>query len=271
MGQESNTKEVIDACQTIKTECEKGLAEKMVATKEGAYDILIEIAINDEKPEEARNEALSALSALLDTNPDPFEQRGFQAIMLGLSSKTIKNALELAFVVCVRHEQNRQNLMRNNILDHLDKIFEEYPIEVSRIWQALVQDDDVRVPYGKAHENARGIVEDHQGLQKLCSKITCTTKPNDLALLLSCLSSLTVRNEYCQLVADRGLLQLFDLLADPEQNRAILKEVLNLMKTLAGNDNVKKDINLTKKMPVIVSTISANLVMEALVYYCSLG
>ena len=38
---------------------------------------------------------------------------------------------------------------------------------MSRVWQALVQDDDVRVPHGKAHENARSIVEDHGGLSKV--------------------------------------------------------------------------------------------------------
>ena len=43
--------------------------------------------------------------------------------------------------------------------------------KVSRVWQALVQDDDVRVPHGKAHENARSIVEDHNGLLKITSAI----------------------------------------------------------------------------------------------------
>ena len=262
--------DLIEQCKAIKLECSKGLAEKMLATKEGAYDTLVDISVDEEKPWEARNEALSALAALLDTNPDPFDQRGFQAIMLGLScDDAIKNSLELALCVCVRHEQNRQNLVRNNILDHLDKLFENHPIEVARIWQALVQDDDVRVPYGKAHENARGIVEDHQGLQKLCSKIGSTENIHDLALLLSCLSSLTVRNEYCQLVADRGLSELFALLAKPDQSSIVLKEVLVMLKALAGNDNVKKDINVSKKLPLIVSTITAHLV-KALYFFLML-
>jgi hypothetical protein len=40
-------------------------------------------------------------------------------------------------------------------------------ILVSRVWQSLVQDDDVRITCGKAHENARSIVEDHDGLSKV--------------------------------------------------------------------------------------------------------
>ena len=131
---------------------------------------------------------------------------------------------------------------------------------MARIWQALVQDDDVRVPYGKAHENARAIVEEHEGLQKICGQMNSEKVPQDLALLLSCLSSLAVRNEYCQLVSDRGLAQLFDLLLKPDQNTKVLKEVLVVLKALAGNDNVKKDINISQKLPLVVATISTHLV-----------
>ena len=38
---------------------------------------------------------------------------------------------------------------------------------MARIWQALVQDDDVRVPYGKAHDHAREIVEEHNAIPQL--------------------------------------------------------------------------------------------------------
>ena len=105
----------------------------MVATQEGAYDTLIELIINEDKSDLVRSQALAALAALLDTNPDPFDQRGFVAIMQGLSSSRsssamTSNALELALVVCVRHEHNRQNLMRNDILKHLDTVFDKYPI-----------------------------------------------------------------------------------------------------------------------------------------------
>ena len=51
--------------------------------------------------------------------------------------------------------------------------------KVSRVWQALVQDDDVRVPHGKAHENARSIVEDHDGL----SKVTTAMKGKNINAL----------------------------------------------------------------------------------------
>ncbi len=80
-------------------------------------------------------------------------------------------SLELALNCCVRHEQNRQNLVRNGLLAHLDKLADGEPVRVSRVWQALVQDDDVRVPFGSAHDHARAIVEDHGALGKLTKAI----------------------------------------------------------------------------------------------------
>ena len=94
-----------------------------------------------------------------------------------------------------------------------------------RVWVAMVQDDDVRVPFGKAHENARyivnndetsmmektaklyfrEIVENHDGLKLLTSSLE---KHNShLKALEACLSgirALAVRNEYCQEVVDEG-------------------------------------------------------------------
>ena len=79
--------------------------------------------------------------------------------------------LEVTLAVCVRHEQNRQNLVKNKILDYLDKVYDKHSESVTCIWQALVQDDDVRVPYGKAHDTAREIVEEHNAQLKLLTSM----------------------------------------------------------------------------------------------------
>ena len=83
--------------------------------------------------------------------------------------------LEVVLAVCVRHEQNRQNLVKNKILDYLDKVYDKHSESVTCIWQALVQDDDVRVPYGKAHDTAREIVEEHNAQVKLLTSMKGTT------------------------------------------------------------------------------------------------
>lgn len=262
--------ETIKQCSIVKTECSKSLAEKMLATKADGYNILLKIALNKDH-EKASTEAVHALAALLQANPDPFDEHGFAVIMQcfeqGSNSDDAKIAgLAMAQAVCVRHEQNRQNLVKNNILNILDNVFEQFPDKVAGIWMSLVQDDDVRVPYGKAHDNARDIVENHDGLGKLI-KVLKTETP-DQALLLSCLRSLAVRNEYCQSIADLGGLDcLFDLLSKEKQSRGVVKEALLVLKALAGNDQLKKEIRASQKIGVIVSIISDNMVREQLFFF----
>jgi len=148
-------------------------------------------------------------------------------------------------------------------LDLIDKHFDTHSVQVARIWQALVQDDDVRVPYGKAHDHAREIVEEHDAIQKLLSVLQNGDKEkptNEVSLYLSCLSSLTVRNEYCQLVSDKkGLKLLFELLVNPDQKSQVVKEFLLLLKAVAGNDNVKNDIRVIKGIGIIVDAIMKNI------------
>ena len=117
---------------------------------------------------------------------------------------------------------------------------------------------------GKAPDHAREIVEDHGALAKLVGAIKKDLKqdPKDLALLLSCTSSLAVRNEYCQAIVDDGGLQaILDLLVEPDQKTNIVIELLKLLKALAGNDNVKKDIRSTKGVGVVLNSISKHMVM----------
>ena len=113
------------------------------------------------------------MSHLQESNPDPFDERGFAIIFSTLQEfkepKLIESVLDMTLAVSVRHEQNRQNLVHNKILDLIDKHFDTHAVQVARIWQALVQDDDVRVPYGKAHDHAREIVEEHDAIPKLLS------------------------------------------------------------------------------------------------------
>ncbi len=107
-------------------------------------------------------------------------------------------------------------------------------------------------------------------------------KEEDLAQFLSCLSSLSVRNEYCQAVAvdEEGLKCLFTLLVKPDQvllrfmfpgkcvnigsfvfqGRTVVRESLRLIKTLAGNDNVKKEIQTSGGIAIVINSITKNLV-----------
>ena len=78
---------------------------------------------------------------------------------------------------------------------------------------------------------------------------------------LSVLSSLAVRNEYCQAVVDQGMLKaILDLLSKEGQDRNIIKESLKLLKVLAGNDNVKQEIASLNGFAPVLNSILNNLV-----------
>ena len=104
-------------------------------------------------------------------------------------------------------EENRVSLISSGVLRHLSSCMTspDMVVMVARVWIAMVQDDDVRVPFGKAHENAREIVENHDAL-KLLTKCLEKHQSNlkTLEASLSAIRSLAVRNEYCQEVVDEG-------------------------------------------------------------------
>lgn len=263
-GEKTDLSTAEENCNVLGQECSKGLAEKVLATKEGGYEILVSIA-SASQDLGTKESAIRALASLLEGNPDPLDESGFKIIAetlktsgSGVSRSLAEGTLLLTLNCCVRHEQNRQNLVKHGLLDLLDNLIDPHPVDSARIWQALVQDDDVRVPFGKAHDHARAIVEDHKGLEKLNEAIKGNYQCHkDLALLLSCMSSLCVRNEYCQFVVDGGALQtIFKLLMNPDQKREVVKECLQLIKILAGNDNVKRDVANSGGIVTIINAIN---------------
>jgi hypothetical protein len=83
----------------------------------------------------------------------------------------------------------------------------------------------------------------------------------DLCLLLSCLSSLCVRNEYCQFIIDSGALPtIFKLLMNPDQKKETVKECLKLLKVLSGNDNVKKEVAASGGIVTIINAVFTHMV-----------
>ena len=96
-----------------------GLAEKMLATNVGAYETLVSVAEIKSANTQIREAAITALASLLDGNPDPLDESGFKVISETLSmsndveqTSLAKGTLGLTLNCCLRHEQNRQNLVK---------------------------------------------------------------------------------------------------------------------------------------------------------------
>ena len=49
LDEELPEEKVVENCITVKSECSKGLAEKMLATKHDGYNILVKIALKEDQ------------------------------------------------------------------------------------------------------------------------------------------------------------------------------------------------------------------------------
>ena len=129
---------------------------------------------------------------------------------------------------------------------------------VCKLWVQLVQDDDVRVPFGKAHEHARELVEVHHALTVLTKVLVAQKESKDVAgPCLLALASLCLRNEYCQEVVDEGGLQaILDILGDDNKQAEVITRALVLLKVLAGNDQVKTEVGRSGGLHLITAAIT---------------
>lgn len=145
------------------------------------------------------------------------------------------------------HEMNRQLVVNEDILvKHLKPLLNSSDTEVVRnicvCIRFLILDDDIRVEFGKAHDHARMIAQECLvDLTQLM--ITFKDNPELLAELMLTIASLTVRNEFCETIAEAGgLTQIMDAMVEFQESVKVIRESFKLLKALAGNDSVKVDI-----------------------------
>jgi hypothetical protein len=168
-----NEKAVIKELQALKDECDKSIANKVLAGSLGTYNVLVDVLELFQSVDEVSTEALSAISALMSGNPDLLDKRGIEIIIKyldrGRNVDIQKKVLEWVKVCCIKHEQNRQEIFKMKILARLKNLLDKDTVpvivrSVCGVTRALVLDDDIRVHYGKSHEHAR----------ELAAEILCT-------------------------------------------------------------------------------------------------
>ncbi|KAG8454923.1 hypothetical protein GDO86_001226 [Hymenochirus boettgeri] len=236
-------------------QCKEGLAHRYLAGQKSAYPVLLEAWKLSEGDHEALLNALYAMSCLTDGQPDLFEAFGQQLLIKTLQShagdaEVTLLAIRLTRHVCLKHEQNRQDLVKSGILKHLTGAIKNYGSDADVVREAcsalriMTFDDDIRVPFGHAHDHAKMIVLENNGLKCLIEAAKAfTDNPGVLSELCSTISKLCVRNEFCQDVVDLGGLNfMLALLADCIDHQELVKQVLSAVKAIAGNDDVKDAI-----------------------------
>ncbi|XP_063369348.1 armadillo repeat-containing protein 6 homolog [Cydia amplana] len=260
--------EILKELEIVKAECNKDIARRVKAGKEGAYTLLLELlqarhkmtleTVNEKDATFIIN-VLNTLIALMDVQPDLLDQKGADVIKSILDNTEDENiliaTLKWTSTCCIKHEMNRQRLFAKNIASNLKSLLQvennvKLLSEVLSVIRKFPLDDDIRVEFGKAHDHAREL--GFQLLEPLTNLLKEHTTPPLVSELMSTIASLLVRHELCATVAEGGADVLFTVLADNSENAAVVQQASKLITALAGNDDVKRQLIKSGIVPVIV-------------------
>lgn len=249
---------IISHLEVFKTECDKDLAHRMQAASNEAFPTLLllaqsQLAKTDEK---FQCKALESLCSLLNGQPDLMTADGMDFLLETVKTSTsdegdshpLNFALNIKAIrfSCIKHETNRQAYVKKGLIKTLINILGNTKNDVKVIrevdatFRALVVDDDVRVPFGKAHDHAKLIVE--SGALKLLLEVMQSCMHDQAAVgdLSATLGRLSVRNEFCQEIVNLGgLKSVLKVLGDDLASQVVVRQLLELLKAIAGNDEVK--------------------------------
>uniref|UniRef100_A0A8B9H8V1 Armadillo repeat containing 6 n=1 Tax=Astyanax mexicanus TaxID=7994 RepID=A0A8B9H8V1_ASTMX len=242
---EDQTHEVLQALESLRTalessstsmladlklfteQCSLGFAQRYLAAQKEAYPTILSCCQSADEDKQKLSAALAALSALTDGQPDLLDAEG-QGFLIGtLRTHQEDPALTCLAVqtvrhCCLKHEQNRQDLVKAGVLRLLAGAITKHVKRPEVVKEACIAlrvmtfDDDVRVPFGHAHEHAKMIVLEQNGLKVIVE--AAKAHPENMSVLselCATLSRLAVRNEFCQDIVDLGGLKfMMTLLAN---------------------------------------------------------
>lgn len=251
---DGDSKTLLDICDAFREACDKTLAERCLAAKEGAYGVLLS-AIDKvaERYPDTVAVVLHSLQSFMTGQPDLLDDAGTSMLLkllLSTDDAVVVRVLCILKLCCQLHEENRQRFVVQGIIGPLVEILKtrkcgsEVIKSACSVLRSLTLDDDIRVPFGKSHEHAKLIVEEADGI-KLLLQLALDHKENTdiLSEIFLTLSRLAVRDEFCRQVLDvGGIGNILTILKINIQNQNLEYSILGLLKTLAGSDPVKGEI-----------------------------
>ncbi|KAB5535790.1 hypothetical protein PHYPO_G00121990 [Pangasianodon hypophthalmus] len=269
---ESSSTSVLESLKLFTEQCSLGFAQRYLAAQKDAYPTLLSCCQSAGEDNEVLSATLAALSALTDGQPDLLDAEGQGFLIDTLRSHQEDPALICLGVrtvrhCCLKHEQNRQDLVKAGVLNLLTSAITQHVARPEVVKEACIAlrvitfDDDVRVPFGHAHEHAKMIVLEHNGLKVIVD--AAKAHPENIPVLselCATLSRLAVRNEFCQDIVDLGGLKfMMTLLADSLDCQDLVKQVLSALRAIAGNDDVKDAIVNAGGTELIVMAVNRHM------------
>ncbi|XP_029380969.1 armadillo repeat-containing protein 6 [Echeneis naucrates] len=268
--------EVTDDIKCFTEQCSLGFAQRYLAAQKDAYPVILSYCKKSVDEQEAVLAALKALVALTDGQPDLLDAEGQQFLLDILNKYQADFSVAHAAICavrqcCLKHEQNRQDLVKGGVLPLLTNSVKQHSEcaevvkEASAALRVMTFDDDVRVTFGHAHEHAKMIVLEHNGLKILIEAAKAhIDNISVLSELCAALSRLAVRNEFCQDICDLGGLKLMmTLLAECYETAELVRQVLNALRAIAGNDDVKDAVVNAGGVQLIVIAMNRHMTNSA--------
>lgn len=254
---------------TVVAECKLSVPHRVLAAKLGAYDLVVgtlekETAALDK---EVLAKLVAVANAIINKQPDVFGSTSLEVVLRLLKSESEDRAVTCDLLrwlqkACILHEMNRQAIMDDGrtvkqfkiLIEHNDP---EVVKQVCATFRFLILDDDIRVEFGKAHEHARTLANEMlPDITKLLFKFK--TNQDLISDLFLTIASLTVRNEFCQVVEEAGGLKfIMDAMVEFPDSIKLLREAFKLLKALAGNDTVKLHIIQQGVAPLLESSLNS--------------
>uniref|UniRef100_T1E6H4 Armadillo repeat-containing protein 6 n=3 Tax=Crotalus TaxID=8728 RepID=T1E6H4_CROHD len=269
---DADSSKVDESLVNFARQCRQELSVRYLAAQKGAYPAVLAACRLASEERCSLLKALQALSALLDGQPDLLDVPGQELLLRVIQESRDDADLTLAGIRCIRyaclkHEQNRQDLVKGGILALLAEAIVRHGDRADVVREAcsglriMTFDDDIRVPFGHAHDHARMIVTEHNGLGILIEAAKAFTDDcSVLSEVCATLARLSVRNEFCQEIMDLGGLNfIVALLADCIDHQDVVKQVLSAIRAIAGNDDVKDAIVNAGGTDLIILAMSRHL------------
>ncbi|KAI2589853.1 armadillo repeat containing 6, partial [Homo sapiens] len=160
-------------------QCKQDKACRFLAAQKGAYPIIFTAwKLATAGDQGLLLQSLNALSVLTDGQPDLLDAQGLQLLVATLTQNADEADLTCSGIRCVRHaclkhEQNRQDLVKAGVLPLLTGAITHHGHHTDVVREAcwalrvMTFDDDIRVPFGHAHNHAKMIVQENKGLKVL--------------------------------------------------------------------------------------------------------
>lgn len=263
----ANKEQICGHLATVVAECKLSVPHRVLAAKLGAYELIVgtlekETALD----KEVLAKLVAAANAIINKQPDVFSSKSLEVALRLLQSESGDSAVTCDLLrwlqkACILHEMNRQTIMDDGrVVKQFKRLIENSDSEVVKhacaLFRFLILDDDIRVEFGKAHEHARTLANE---MLPDITKLLFKFKSNQdlISDLFLTIASLTVRNEFCQVVEEAGGLKfIMDAMVEFPDSIKLLREACKLLKALAGNDTVKLHIIQQGAAPLLESCLN---------------